>query len=149
MVPPGCPAETNPNLCGLDPEEVMDQLSNGLQEISIPNPKNKKKKRNRKKGNKGEAQAEPSEDTPRVLKTQTDPPSVPVDEIFDTFPQGQILDYSHVDHLFRKSDENKKVLENIQFDVYNDIRRAAEVHRQVRAYMRSVIKPGMTMIDIW
>ena len=31
---------------------------------------------------------------------------------------------------------------------YNNIRRAAEVHRQVRNYARKTIKPGMRMIDI-
>lgn len=31
---------------------------------------------------------------------------------------------------------------------YNNIRKAAEVHRQVRRYARKVIKPGMSMIDI-
>lgn len=31
---------------------------------------------------------------------------------------------------------------------YNAIRRAAEVHRQVRAYAQKTIKPGMSMTDI-
>lgn len=31
---------------------------------------------------------------------------------------------------------------------YNNIRRGAEVHRQVRQYVRKIIKPGMRMIDI-
>lgn len=31
---------------------------------------------------------------------------------------------------------------------YNDLRRAAEVHRQTRAYIREYAKPGMKMIDI-
>jgi methionyl aminopeptidase len=31
---------------------------------------------------------------------------------------------------------------------YNNIRRAAEVHRQVRAHARKYIKPGMTMTEI-
>ena len=31
---------------------------------------------------------------------------------------------------------------------YNAIRRAAEVHRRVRKYARSIIKPGMKMLDI-
>ena len=31
---------------------------------------------------------------------------------------------------------------------YNNIRRAAEVHRQVRKYVRKIIKPGMAMTDI-
>ena len=31
---------------------------------------------------------------------------------------------------------------------YNEIRKAAEVHRQVRAYAKKTIKPGMSMIEI-
>ena len=31
---------------------------------------------------------------------------------------------------------------------YQSIRRAAEVHRQVRRYVRKIIKPGMTMTEI-
>jgi methionyl aminopeptidase len=31
---------------------------------------------------------------------------------------------------------------------YNNIRRAAEVHRQARSYARKSIKPGMTMTEI-
>lgn len=31
---------------------------------------------------------------------------------------------------------------------YADIRRAAEVHRQVRAHARKTIRPGMTMTEI-
>ena len=31
---------------------------------------------------------------------------------------------------------------------YNNIRRAAEVHRQVRKYARKFIRPGMTMTEI-
>lgn len=31
---------------------------------------------------------------------------------------------------------------------YKELRRAAEVHRQTRQYMRSIIKPGMKMFDI-
>lgn len=33
-------------------------------------------------------------------------------------------------------------------DIYNDLRKAAEVHRQVRRYAQKTIKPGMSMIDI-
>ena len=31
---------------------------------------------------------------------------------------------------------------------FNDLRHAAEVHRQVRQYARKTIKPGMTMTEI-
>lgn len=33
-------------------------------------------------------------------------------------------------------------------NTYNNIRRAGEVHRQVRAYARKTIRPGMTMTEI-
>lgn len=33
-------------------------------------------------------------------------------------------------------------------DTYNNIRRAAEVHRQVRKYARRFIRPGMKLLDI-
>ncbi|KAG0498720.1 hypothetical protein HPP92_003411 [Vanilla planifolia] len=32
--------------------------------------------------------------------------------------------------------------------MYNAVRRAAEVHRQVRKYIRSILKPGILMIDL-
>lgn len=34
------------------------------------------------------------------------------------------------------------------FTDFNDLRQAAEVHRQVRQYARKTIKPGMTMTEI-
>jgi methionyl aminopeptidase len=33
-------------------------------------------------------------------------------------------------------------------DLYDDIRHAAEVHRQVRYYMQQHIKPGIKLIDM-
>lgn len=33
-------------------------------------------------------------------------------------------------------------------DNYDDLRRASEVHRQVRKYAQSFIKPGMKVMDI-
>ena len=39
-------------------------------------------------------------------------------------------------------------MERLQKPIYNSLRQAAEVHRQVRKYMRSIMKPGMLMIDI-
>lgn len=33
-------------------------------------------------------------------------------------------------------------------ETYDNIRKAAEVHRQVRSYARKTIRPGMTMTEI-
>ncbi|CAM0909561.1 unnamed protein product [Alopecurus aequalis] len=80
---------------------------------------------------------------------QTDPPSIPVDELFPSgdFPEGEIQQYMD-DNLWRTTSEEKRELERIQKPMYNSVRRAAEVHRQVRKYMRSIVKPGMLMTEL-
>ncbi|KAI4974661.1 hypothetical protein ZWY2020_048268 [Hordeum vulgare] len=80
---------------------------------------------------------------------QTDPPSIPVDELFPSgdFPEGEIQQYKD-DNLWRTTSEEKRELERLQKPMYNSVRRAAEVHRQVRKYMRSIIKPGMLMMEL-
>lgn len=49
----------------------------------------------------------------------------------------------------RMTSEEKKALDSSYEEIYKDFRRAAEAHRQTRKYVKSWIKPGMTMIDIW
>ncbi|XP_044345863.1 methionine aminopeptidase 2B-like [Triticum aestivum] len=80
---------------------------------------------------------------------QTDPPSVPVDELFPSgdFPEGEIQQYKD-DNLYRTTSEEKREMERLQKPMYNSIRRAAEVHRQVRKYMRSIVMPGMLMVEL-
>lgn len=51
-------------------------------------------------------------------------------------------------NLWRTTNEEKRALERQMFDQYNDVRRAAEVHRQVRQYAQRNVKPGMSMIEI-
>ncbi|EPB67422.1 methionine aminopeptidase, type II [Ancylostoma ceylanicum] len=48
----------------------------------------------------------------------------------------------------RESKQEKKALDNSFDEMYQDYRRSAEVHRQVRNYVKSWVKPGMTMIEI-
>lgn len=86
---------------------------------------------------------------------QTDPPSIPVSKFFTTYPIGEIQSYkvystpTQDDNLWRETDEEKRAQERmLDTEQYNDIRRAAEVHRQVRSYAMSKIKPGMSMIEI-
>ena len=55
-------------------------------------------------------------------------------------------------NAYRTTSEEKRYDERMAMEdpevTYNNIRRAAEVHRQVRKYARKVIRPGMRMIDI-
>jgi hypothetical protein len=51
-------------------------------------------------------------------------------------------------NTFRTSSAEKKALDRVQESMYNEIREAAEVHRQTRAYAQRHIRPGMTMLEI-
>lgn len=48
----------------------------------------------------------------------------------------------------RMSNEEKKALDASLQEMWQDYRRAAEAHRQVRKYVKTWLKPGMKMIDI-
>ncbi|EMP26923.1 Methionine aminopeptidase 2 [Chelonia mydas] len=49
---------------------------------------------------------------------------------------------------WRTTSDEKKALDQASEEIWNDFREAAEAHRQVRKYVMSWIKPGMTMIEI-
>ncbi|CAM6106029.1 unnamed protein product [Calypogeia fissa] len=80
---------------------------------------------------------------------QTDPPSIPVKDLFPNgeFPEGEIQQYKD-DNLWRVTSEEKREQERLEKPMYNSVRQAAEVHRQVRKYMRTYAKPGVPMVDI-
>ncbi|XP_023825285.1 methionine aminopeptidase 2 [Salvelinus sp. IW2-2015] len=98
----------------------------------------KKKKKKKKKG----------------PKVQTDPPSVPICDLYPSgvFPIGQECEYPPLQDgrtaAWRTTNEEKRVLDKANEEMWSDFRQAAEAHRQVRQHVRSFIKPGMTMIDI-
>ncbi|KAI3695790.1 hypothetical protein L1987_78791 [Smallanthus sonchifolius] len=110
---------------------LADSSETGAQEAA-----KKKKKKNKSKKKK-------------ETKEQTDPPTIPVAELFPqgNFSEGEIQQYKD-DNLWRTTSEEKRDLERLEKPMYDSIRQAAEVHRQVRKYMRSIIKPGMLMVDL-
>uniref|UniRef100_A0A6B2FW37 Methionine aminopeptidase 2B (Trinotate prediction) n=1 Tax=Myxobolus squamalis TaxID=59785 RepID=A0A6B2FW37_MYXSQ len=116
----------------LDVADQLIKVEKDVENITIS--KNKKKKR-RKNKNKDEINLNELENISiQSPKTQTDPPTIPIDELFDgTYPEGQIMDYPG-DNLWRQKNNEKKMIEKLHLDVYNDIRRAAETHRQVRNF---------------
>ncbi|XP_020530611.1 methionine aminopeptidase 2B isoform X2 [Amborella trichopoda] len=118
---------------GLDDDDEEGQ-GDGLV-LAAPAAKKKKKK------NKSKKKKEPLE--------QTDPPSIPVIDLFPSweFPEGEIQQYKD-DNLWRTTSEEKRELEHLEKPMYNSVRQAAEVHRQVRKYIRSIVKPGILMIDL-
>lgn len=58
----------------------------------------------------------------------------------------------HHRQAYRTTSEETRYNEKLAMEdpdtTYNDIRRAAEVHRQVRQYAREYIRPGLTMTEI-
>lgn len=91
----------------------------------------KKKKKRKARGAKGP-------------KQQTDPPTVPISELFTdgNFPIGQIMDHpsaSGIDDRTAKdrfSSEEARALDRSQNDIYSEARQAAEAHRQTRKHIQ-------------
>jgi methionyl aminopeptidase len=118
-------------------EDVKEELADNVPEADG---EKKKKKRNRKKGGG------------KIV--QTDPPSIPIVELFpdQVFPIGEVQEYptKQDDRTAkdRSTSEEKRALDRMHNDIYNEVRLAAEAHRQTRQYIQKWIKPGMTMIEI-
>jgi methionyl aminopeptidase len=99
----------------------------------------KKKRKNKKKKKKSTANA----------TAQTAPPRVPVSQLFpnDTYPNGQETPYIG-DNAYRTTSEEKRHLDRMNSTFLTEYRQAAVVHRQVRAWAKSWIKPGMSLTEI-
>uniref|UniRef100_A0A2K6M5V8 Methionine aminopeptidase 2 n=1 Tax=Rhinopithecus bieti TaxID=61621 RepID=A0A2K6M5V8_RHIBE len=143
----------------LDPDDREEGAASTAEEAA-------KKKRRKKKKSKG-ASADGDGDgdgatgkkkkkkkKKRGPKVQTDPPSVPICDLYPNgvFPKGQECEYPPTQDgrtaAWRTTSEEKKALDQASEEIWNDFREAAEAHRQVRKYVMSWIKPGMTMIEI-
>ena len=64
------------------------------------------------------------------------------------FPTGEILEHPLESNAKRITDAEKRASERILESQYDELRRAAEVHRRTRRYAQSFIKPGMKIMDI-
>ncbi|KAH9897862.1 peptidase M24A methionine aminopeptidase [Cubamyces lactineus] len=120
-------------------EEIDDVEEDGAPEAQGAGGEGKKKKKKKK--------------TKKKKVEQTEPPTVGLSKLFPdgNYPEGELQEYKD-DNAYRTTSEEKRYNERMAMEdpevTYNNIRRAAEVHRQVRKYARKVIRPGMRMIDI-
>ena len=125
--------------------------------------KRKKKKKKKKKGGAGLGPIkEPSNKAPArglnetaftdyfVKYGQTDPPTIPVEKVFQgrEFPKGEEQPYTLESQTYRQTSEEVRAMDRLQEDLYSKIRHASEVHRQVRSYAQSFIKPGIKLADM-
>ncbi|KAJ2826068.1 Methionine aminopeptidase 2 [Coemansia erecta] len=101
----------------------------------------KKKKKNKKRNKKKK--------TGLGAAGQTDALSVPVTQLFpnDSFPEGEICEYVD-DNAYRTTSEELRAKDRLNEKQLFDLRRAAEVHREVRRHAQKTIKPGMDLTTI-
>jgi len=127
-------------------EHVEDENDDEPEDVAAGDGE-KKKKKNKKKNKKKKKSA----------AQQTEPPTIGLSKLFPSgvYPEGEIQEYdpSHFDESRQRvtpeelRERERLVQQQDGFD-YNIIRRAAEVHRQVRQYAQRTIRPGMSMTEI-
>jgi methionyl aminopeptidase len=142
-------------------DEVADEGATGGE-------KKKKKKKKPKKKKKASAAIPKEGSLPpqsRLLTGYTDyyvkygqtpVPSIPVADLFPSgeFPPGEIQPHGltkHVDATCTKRITREEIRYDdllLDSDLINKVRHASEVHRQVRHYAQSFIKPGIKLIDM-
>ena len=81
---------------------------------------------------------------------QTSEPSIPVAKLFaeGSFPVGEIQEHPNAYNAYRATSEEKRAADRMQEDLYDSVRHASEVHRQVRRWAQGWIKPGIRLIDM-
>lgn len=135
--------------------ELDDKLNLNKNDKTSDVVKKKNKKKKKKKSSTSETNVNafnPVDQYIRCIKPWTyevENSDKPVDQQFSKgkYPLGQIIPYTGTGKARMESKE-KMVAEKIHEEDYEYLRRAAECHRQVRRYIQSFIRPGLTMIEI-
>ncbi|EFJ46638.1 hypothetical protein VOLCADRAFT_109159 [Volvox carteri f. nagariensis] len=131
-----------PALAALDLAEEKDDISDSSNPSGLSKGQLKKLKAKAKKAEQQKAES-------GQVPEETSPPSIPVRLLFPDgkYPEGEWQSYKD-DNLWRETSAEKRELERLNWDMLNEVRRAAEVHRQVRKHMMTVIKPGIRLFDM-
>jgi methionyl aminopeptidase len=162
--------ETKEDPVKVEEEEDDDDGDDEVEEAGGEEGATKKKKKRKKKKKKKKAGAggpkleikEPSLKPPALgLKDtaftdyyvkygQTEPPTIPIFDLFKgrEFPIGEIQQHALDSQTYRETSEECRAHDRLQEDLYSKIRHGAEVHRQVRSYAQSFIKPGIELADM-
>ena len=131
-----------------DEDESPEGQENGTVDGAKKKKKKKKKKSKKKTGDTGTG-GNANNGTMQIPTEQTVPPTVPLKLLFrgKSYPEGEIQQYKE-DQRWRETSAEKRELERLEWDMINDVRQSAEVHRQVRNYIRTIAKPGIPMIEM-
>ncbi|KAJ2000259.1 Methionine aminopeptidase 2 [Coemansia thaxteri] len=132
---PGAPASALEELT-ISNEASHDEEDQGGATLNATKKKKKKSKKSKKKAGAG-------------ASGQSSPPTIPVSQLFpnNSYPHGQLCDYVD-DNNYRTTSEEMRAKDRLNEQQLTDLRRAAEVHREVRQYARQIIRPGMDLTTI-
>jgi methionyl aminopeptidase len=85
-----------------------------------------------------------------VKHGQTDPPTIPVADLFKgkEWPTGEVSPHPNSSASSRESAAELRAREVLHEDLVSKVRLGAEIHRQVRAYAQGIIKPGIKLEDM-
>jgi methionyl aminopeptidase len=158
-------AQKTPSSSNVDEEDGDDDDEGDAADVAGDETKKKKKKKNNKKKKKKTLSGTtPAESrllggyTDYYTKYgQTEPPTKPVRDLFSTeFPIGELQKHGETKYPMedggwqqRTTEAERKEKERLaRPELYEKVRHAAEVHRQVRRYAQSFIKPGVELADM-
>jgi len=84
---------------------------------------------------------------------QSDPPSceprdLPYFKERESFHEGEIQEHSGDFNTYRITSEEKRAEDHMHTDKVDSLREAAEIHRQVRHYAQSIIRPGIKLAEM-
>jgi len=132
----------------LEKLKTSDEANQNSKEVEQSGKKTNEENASKSSGDQKENTVKKEDKNTKI--TQTKPPKIPISTLFPdgVYPKGEICEYVKEFNSYRTTNEEKRLLERAFEKTYEDARRGAEVHRQVRQYMQSWIKPGMKMIDI-
>lgn len=121
-----------------DDDDASRAAASSLNDTEALDLNNKKKKRKRSKKKKSSA------------SKQSVPPRIPLHDLFPSgqYPPGELLDYPSIaqNKLVEQRHEARRDLEESGF--LNDYRKAAEIHRQVRRWVKQSVKPGQSLTEL-
>ncbi|KAK9448430.1 peptidase M24, structural domain-containing protein [Limtongia smithiae] len=134
---------------GADASDDDEEEEDGVTATATSVPKKKKKKPKKKKSAAAKAAAAAAGAGANGGLVQTDPPTIGISKFYPNgiYPAGQTMEYLDQNN-YRTTNEEKRYMERMSDDAYNDLRKAAEVHRRARKYAQEHVKPGMGMIEI-
>ncbi|KAJ6256189.1 hypothetical protein Dda_9024 [Drechslerella dactyloides] len=104
----------------------------------------KKRKKHKKKKKKTTV-------PPGLPTKQSSPPRIPLSDLFPSgdYPEGEVQSYAQTRSSVATAEARYQAHRHLHDDAFlQNYRKAAEVHRQARQWVRDTVKPGQTLLSV-